>query len=73
VIDLNPHCVECRVCGEAVYLGEGFGIPMYEDDVLPNDWPGEWGGFPACQRCFLAQQGITKPTPVSELLAPVTS
>lgn len=73
VVELWPPVVNCRVCGVCVGTYQGFGIPMWEGDVLPNDWPGDWGGFPACLPCYSAQQQITKPTTVSELLAQVTT
>ena len=50
----------CTTCSRpADYCG----VPMYEGYVLPNDWPGEWGGFPCCWRCFEVQQTLTKPMP----------
>jgi hypothetical protein len=24
---------------------------MYEGDVVPDDWPGEWAGFDVCDQC----------------------
>lgn len=61
VIDLWPIIAECVVCG-ADSLNTG--IPMYEGDVLPNDWSGEWGGAPACRRCMIAQGRLVDPLPL---------
>jgi len=37
-------------------------IPMWQGKVLPNDWDGDWGGFPACARCFKWQSELTEPS-----------
>ena len=63
VIDLWPIVEECRICGDTSYRS---GIPMYEGMVLPNDWVGEWGGQPACERCRLAQEALTLPIELHE-------
>ena len=57
VINLTPCDAECWVCGGWIADLE-FGIPIYEDRVLPNSWQGDWGGVPACERCFEAQQKL---------------
>lgn len=28
------------------------GLPVFNGDIMSNDWPGEWGGAPACEACF---------------------
>ena len=66
VINLNKHYYECSVCGESTT--SEYGIPMYEDIVLPNNWSGEWFGQPACQRCFELQNKLTKPVNVRSIL-----
>lgn len=58
IIDLHPITAECVVCGDVSHKQ---GIPMHEDIVLPNDWGGEWGGQPACPRCFSIQEQLTRP------------
>jgi hypothetical protein len=25
---------------------------MYEGEVVPDDWEGEWGGFTVCEGCY---------------------
>lgn len=60
IMDLWPPESECFVCGARLF-GTTFGVPTYEGEVLPNDWPGEWGGFPACETCFDWQQTLTEP------------
>lgn len=55
----------CWVCG-----GEAdrtLGIPVYEDMVLPNDWPGEWFGVDACRGCFARQLSLSSPLLYTEL------
>lgn len=63
VINLWPIIAECVVCGNDSHAS---GIPMYEDFILPNDWSGEWGGQPACDRCRERQGKLTEPTTLYE-------
>lgn len=40
----------CFVCGEDA---SGFhGVPIWNGELVSNDWPGEWCGVPACEVCF---------------------
>lgn len=69
VIELWPHEAECCVCGETIFCftcGPNYGLAMYEDEILPADWPGEWGGFPACHSCFIAFNDIKAPLTIRE-------
>jgi hypothetical protein len=66
IVNLNEHYVECFVCGELTL--PKYGIPTYEDTILPNDWPGEWFGQTVCERCFIAQEQIQRPTEKEELI-----
>jgi len=50
LIDLRMRETTCHVCGADT--PEGFGVPTYEGEVVPLDWPGAWGGAPACKRCY---------------------
>lgn len=59
VIELWPHTDFCCVCEQEVLTR--YGLPMYEDEILPADWPGEWGGFAACKRCYDTFTDIKKP------------
>lgn len=59
VIDLSPHFDKCCVCDEEVQMQ--YGLAMYEDLLVPDDWPGEWGGFTACKRCYDTFTGIKEP------------
>ena len=53
--------MSCHICeAPDAFLG----VPMYENLVLPNSHPGEWGGFPACRRCATLQLLIHTPIPV---------
>lgn len=61
VIHLQSIPIECRVCQRPwSYSPEGpsFGVPMYEDEILPDDDPGEWGGMPTCPRCYFVVRGL---------------
>ena len=68
VIELWPHESECWLCGRDL-VGAQHGVPFYEDLLLPNDWPGEWGGFDACRRCYDFQQTISEPMTREEALS----
>lgn len=40
----------CPVCGEPA---SGFhGLPMFNGDVMSNDWSGDWVGVPCCEQCY---------------------
>jgi hypothetical protein len=65
VINLQPREYVCHCCG-IDFLDGGFGVPGYEDLILPNDWTGEWAGFPACEDCFRIQETITEPVALHE-------
>lgn len=59
IIDLNEFGVsECHICGKT---SVNKGIPIYEGLVLPNEWEGEWGGVPACDKCHKEQNRLTQP------------
>lgn len=50
VIRLDEPTCDCWVCGQETYLD--FGLAVYEDEILPNDWDGEWFGATVCPRCY---------------------
>jgi len=58
IINLSEPVSNCAICESIVPLR--YGIPMYEDMILPNDWEEEWAGQTVCRRCFEAQEKITK-------------
>lgn len=60
LIELFPRETECIVC-ETPLVNSRRGIPMYEGEVLPNDWDGPWAGFDACPECYEAQGKLTEP------------
>lgn len=66
IIELWPAgaASECIVCGDD---SGRCGIPVYEDLVLPNWWPGEWGGAPACYRCQEFQGRLAWPIDLATL------
>ena len=51
IIDLWPLESECVLCG-ADLIGPCKGLPMYEGQVVPDDWEGEWAGFDVCDVCY---------------------
>jgi len=50
IIRLDEPTCDCWVCGRETYLD--FGLAVYEDEILPNDWSGEWFGATVCPRCY---------------------
>lgn len=63
VIRLDEPSCDCHVCGVETYLD--FGLAVYEDEILPNDWAGEWFGATVCRRCYeLFNDKITAPLPL---------
>lgn len=61
VIDLWPIVCECTLCGAET--GDKFGIAVYEDVIVPDDYKGEWGGSPVCARCFYLTRGYQEQHP----------
>ncbi len=54
-IYLWPHEAECYLCQAHIIIHPeigGHGIPIYEDTILADGDPGEWGGVPVCRPCF---------------------
>lgn len=49
-IDLNFRISECAICEEMA--PRKYYLPMYEGEVVSDDWKGEWGGFHVCERCY---------------------
>lgn len=50
IVELDRPTFECWVCGEETF--GGYGLTVYESQILPNDWKGEWGGTTVCERCY---------------------
>lgn len=52
IIDLNPRMwTNCHACGAECPSEQG--LPVDEcGDYVANDYTGEWGGVPACRRCY---------------------
>ena len=40
----------CTACGRP--SSPFHGLPVFNGDVMSNDWQGEWGGVPCCEACF---------------------
>lgn len=46
-------CVNCRQPSSGHHA-----LPIFNGDIMSNEWPGEWGGVPCCERCYeLHEQG----------------
>ena len=71
VVSLDPINNECCVCGAEDAPGN-LGVPVYEGDVLPNDWDGEWFGAPACRRCFDIQSALAHPLSIRAFQRPTS-
>jgi len=56
VVELYPVTYECVICG-AETQGK-HGLARYEDQVVPDDYEGEWGGAPACALCYVVAGGL---------------
>lgn len=50
VINLSARWTDCTVCGEETPAA--WGLPVWNGLIVANDWPGEWGGVPACEACW---------------------
>jgi len=50
VITLWPPETECVLCEKWCYLE--YSLPMYEGEIVPDDYEGQWGGMPVCKECF---------------------
>ena len=61
VIDLQLRDTDCTLCGARHSLAQG--LPMYEGEVVADDFEGDWGGFPVCKKCFVKHRPTkAKPT-----------
>lgn len=54
-IALQQRFRECCACEQPVE-DPRFGLPMYEGEVVPKDFAGEWGGFDCCTECHKAYE-----------------
>ena len=80
VFDLRLNCWcfngETCICGDEEKvlrryaagkpLPPMYGLAMYESDILPPDWEGEWGGFTACRRCYTTFTNVSAPLSVRD-------
>lgn len=63
IIDMWEPTADCFVCGQETYLD--FGLAVYEDEILPNNWTGEWFGATVCPRCYeLFNDKVAAPLPI---------
>jgi len=51
VIDVWPTWIKCHLCDKDALFG--WGVPITDDgQIIPNWYPGDWGGVPVCEPCF---------------------
>lgn len=64
-INMQDHWTECTVCGADTPAE--WGLPVWNGMIVANDWPGEWGGVPACESCWAKhERGELVEVPTSE-------
>ena len=61
VIELWPVVCDCTICGAET--SDKFGIAIYEDEIVPDGYTGEWGGSPVCAPCFYLSRGYQERHP----------
>jgi hypothetical protein len=63
---LDKRLRDCHVCGGPSLAS--WGLPLNNNaEIVANDWPGEWGGAPACYTCWwLHERGKLVECPTSE-------
>ena len=63
LISLDEPTCDCWVCGRETYID--YGLAVYEDEILPNDWTGEWFGATVCRPCYeLFNDKVSVPLPL---------
>lgn len=61
VTDLNIIPLQCVICEEEweqPRSAPSYGVARYEDEVVPDNWKGDWGGSPVCGSCFRAERKL---------------
>lgn len=61
IIDLTSYEFDCTICDVPVCVpasAKTLGIARYEDEVVPDNHKGEWGGAPVCERCYWIERGM---------------
>ena len=61
VINMQGYDIDCAVCGDGWSYSPRaphYGIPIYEDEILPDDDPGERAGQTVCPRCYFVVRGM---------------
>lgn len=65
----SDPCAVCEAEVVASCFGRNFGVPMFEGEIVPAAWTGEWGGFTVCERCFHLAEAIERPMTPADLLS----
>lgn len=66
VVDLSfipMQCVICEAEWDEPRSAKSYGVARYEDEVVPDDYKGEWGGAPVCVTCFHVERGLHASSP----------
>lgn len=66
VINMNERWTDCHICGEPTLAK--WGVPTWNGSIVANDWPGDWGGVPACEKCWEEHERglhVEEPTPTT--------
>jgi hypothetical protein len=56
VINLNARFALCCMCGKETPCRWGLPVDSETGEIVANDFPGEWGGVPACKDCWKAHE-----------------
>lgn len=56
VINLSVRTAQCSVCGREDLSQWGLPVSSETGEIVANDYPGDWGGIPACRECWLAHE-----------------
>lgn len=57
IIDLWPPMAICCICGVPTLSRWGIPVDSEIGLIVANDYPGEWGGQPACSDCWRKHEG----------------
>jgi hypothetical protein len=66
VIELSAYPVTCTICDVEFTQspsGPSYGVARYEDEVVPDNYEGEWGGSPVCPTCYWVERGMHSQEP----------
>ena len=71
IISLSAYVFDCTICDRHVELpqhAKTFGVARYEDEVVPDNYTGDWGGASVCERCYWIERGLHAQDPGATIL-----